>query len=186
MSREKYASKVTWFPETSEGTYGDPVKLPWCVKLTTKDNYITGEIKGDGRIEESTSVLESSDIGLELSSALPLEKLCKLTGEEYIKGMSITTTKTQPVKGCLAYEIDMGGNVRRRALRNCYLTKSEQNNETESEGEVFKFEGKAIGDDNNDVYFTLDKEEVAKGADTKVQAVFDTFFEKCPARPVIV
>lgn len=185
MGREKYASKVTWFPMSDDGTYGTAIKLPWCVKLTTKDNYTTGKLKADGRIEESTSVLESSDITLELSSSLPLEILSKLTGEEYIKGMSITTTKTQPIKGCLAYEIDMGNNVRRRALRNAHLTKSEQNNETESEGEVFKFEGKAIGDTNNDVYYTLDQKEVTTGADVKVKAVFDAFFTKCPERPAV-
>lgn len=185
MAREKFASKVTWYPMTEEGVYGDPVKLPWCVKLVTKDNYKASEQKGDGRIEESTSILESTDITLELSSQLPLEILCLLTGEEYIKGMSITNTNTKPVSGCLAYEIDMDTHCRRRALRNAYLTKTEQSNETDSEGEVFKFEGKAIGDENNDVYFNLDEKEIKAGADEKVKAIFDSFFEKCPERPVI-
>lgn len=182
MAREKFASKVTFFPKTENG-FGEAVKLKWCEKLTTKDSYKTSEQKGDGTIESSTSMVEKTEIGLEISSSIPLAELCKITGERYIKGMAVTNTATKPIIGCLAYEIDMDGEVRRRAILNATLNKNEHNNETDSEGEVYKFEGVGIGDENGDVYLTIDEKEVKSGADAAVKKIFDDFFTTCPTVP---
>lgn len=185
MGRELSASKVTFFPKTADG-FGQPVQLPWCVNLSTTDNYETKSTKGDGRIESSFSRLTDVDISLELSSQLPIETLCKVIGTEYQKGMMIKTTSNQSARGLLAYEIDKDGDgCRRRALLNCYLTLNERGNSTDSEGETYKFEGKAIGDANNDVEIFMDEQAVEAEADAKVKEVFDSFFTKAPHRPTV-
>lgn len=187
MSRETCARKLTFFPLTEEGTYGQPIQLKWCVSLTTKDNFSEKESKADGTIEESSKIAEATDLTIELSSALPVEILSKLTGLEYIKGMAIKTTDTKAAKGCFAYEIGKTGDdgVRRRALRNAYVTLEDRTNETDSEGGTYKFVGKAIADENGDIEYLLDEDEVTKGADAGVKAVWDGFFTTCPHRPTV-
>lgn len=184
MARERYARKVTVFPMLSEGVYDTtPIKLVWTEKFETKTNYDINENLGDGTIEESESIIKDMDITLEISSQMSIEDLCKLTGQEYIKGMAITNVETTPVKCAISYEIYKKGDLRRRCLRNCYLTKDSQANETESKGEVYVFNGKAIGDENGDIDITMSEKEVITGADPEVKKVWDSFFTKCPGRP---
>lgn len=185
MARETYPSKVTFFPELEDGSFDEAVKLPWCVKLNVKFNKATKEYKADGRVEKSTTKIESADIELEVSSDLPLEVESKLDGSTYNKGMQITSTTTLPVKGALAYEIAMDdGTCRRRCLHGVTLSKDELNNETESDGETFTYSGKGIGDAAGDIKFDLDEKEVTKGADPKIKAIWDNFFTEPAKRPV--
>ncbi|MDU2266693.1 hypothetical protein [Clostridium celatum] len=185
MARETFASKVTFFPMTESGRYGEAVKLQWCTNLKTKNNYKTGEQKADGTIEKVTTRLETVDIELGLSSQLPLSIEAKLTGAEYENGLKIVKSTTAPVVGALAYEIadDEGNPMRRRVLRNCTLSKDERSNESESEGEELKFTGKAIADSNGDVEFELDIKEI--GENTANKSLWDSFFTAPIERPSV-
>lgn len=182
MARETYASKVTFFPKTGE-TYGTPVQLKWCTNFKTKNNYKTSEQKADGTIEKVKNKLESVDIELGLSSQLPLEIECKLTGAEFNKGMKIVSSNTVPVEGAIAYEIadDDGNAKRRRVLTNVTLNKDERENSTDSEGEEFKFSGKAIADTNGVLDIEIDQEEMKE--DASIKALWDKFFTEVISKP---
>lgn len=182
MARELGIRKVTFFPSTDDNKYGSPIPLEWAVSLETKNNYKEKEYKGDMKIERSIKVLESVDITLGVSSTLPPKIESQITGADYEHCMKITKTSTIPVSGALAYEIVMDDStVRRRCLKYCSLSRDEQKNDVDSEGEVFTFSGKAISDSLDNVDILMDQKEVeAASDDSDAKTAWDNFFTKVP------
>lgn len=186
MARETSASKITFFPfqeETSD--FGTAVALTNCVGINTKNNYKEIEYSADGKVENSSSRLESADVELEMSSAMMPAIMSKITGQVYNKAKLVTRVGVAIPQGAIAYEIAMDdGSYRRRVLYNVNLRKDEQNNTTDSEGETIKFSGKAIPfeaiEGKYDVDLIMDSTEVAAltEADATIKTEFESFFTK--------
>ena len=145
MARELGVRNLTAFKSESSGTYGTAIPLKKCVSLNTTNNYKEREYYSDCTTEHSSATLQNVDVEIEMSSAMGLKILAELTGLEYANGKMAGTVGTVVPQIALAYEVLMDDNTtRRRVLYNCNLRKEEQTNETESEGEVWKFVGKAL------------------------------------------
>lgn len=186
MARELGPRKITFFPLTSdsgaEPVYGEPISLPWAVNFGTKNNYKEGEYKADMKVEKSTQVLESVDVEIEVSSDLPPKVEASICGNVYKDCKKITKSTTRPIEGAIAYEIVMDEDdyVRRRVIHKVTLSKEEQSNDVDSDGETFKFTGKGIAlVSNDDIELTMDQKEVEEsGVDPKIKAEWDAFFTK--------
>ena len=145
MARELGVRKLTAFKLESIGTYGNAIPLKNCVSLNTTNNYKEIEYYSDCTTENSSANLQNVDVELEMSSSMGLKLLAKLTGLEYENGKMAGVVGSVVPQFALAYEVLMDDNTtRRRVLYNCNLRKEEQSNETESEGEVWNFVGKAL------------------------------------------
>ena len=145
MARELGVRKLTAFKLESIGTYGNAIPLKNCVSLNTTNNYKEREYYSDCTTEHSSATLQNVDVEIEMSSAMGLKLLAELTGLEYSNGKMAGIVGAVVPQFALAYEVLMDDNTtRRRVLYNCNLRKEEQTNETESEGEVWNFVGKAL------------------------------------------
>lgn len=145
MARELGVRKLTAFKLESEGAYGSAITLKNCVSLNTTNNYKEIEYYSDCTTEHSSATLQNVDVEIEMSSAMGLKLLAELTGLEYSNGKMAGIVGAVVPQFALAYEVLMDDNTtRRRVLYNCNLRKEEQTNETESEGEVWNFVGKAL------------------------------------------
>lgn len=144
MSRELGVRNLTAF-KLDKGSYGEPIALKHCVALNTTNNYKEIEYYSDCTTEHSSATLQSIEISLEMSSAMGLDLVAQLTGQESANGKVATVVGAVVPQFALAYEILMDDNTsRRRVIYNCNLRKSEQANETESDGGTFTFEGKGL------------------------------------------
>lgn len=145
MARETGVRFLTAFKLENGGKYGEPINLENCVSCGVTNNYKDIEYPSDCRIENSISILQSADVGIEMSSSLGFELLAKLTGDEYSNAKMSTVVGGIIPSFALAHEIVMDdATTRRRVLYNCNLKRTETNNDTESEGEVWTLEGKAL------------------------------------------
>ena len=186
MARELGARNVTAFPFQSGGVYGTAIPLKNCVAINVKNNYDEKEYYSDGGIENSISTLKSADVELEMSSNMPLSTLGKITALNYEYGKLTTGTSSDAPRIALAYEIIMDDDTtRRRVLYNVTLRKEESNNETESDGETFVLNGKAVPIEyGNKRYVDLtmgetDIESMEENEEkTKIKAEYDKFFTK--------
>lgn len=190
MARETFASKVTFFPFV-DGVFGEPIPLKHCVGFNTKSNYKEIEYSSDGTIEKSSSKIESVDIELEMSTAMGLDTMSKITGQVYENAKQVTRVGQAIQQGAYAYEIAMDdGSYRRRVLYSANLRNDEKNNSTDSEGETVTFTGKAIPFEAIvgflDVDLTMDSKEVAKSIDEAIKLEFKNFFTEVVLPPVPV
>ena len=145
MARETGVRKLTAFPLENNGRYGTAIPLKNCVALNTTNNYKEIEYYSDCTTEHSSATLQSVEISLEISSAMALDLVAKLTGQESANGKVATVVGAVVPQFALAYEILMDDNTtRRRVIYNCNLRKEEKANETESEGQIFTFVGKGL------------------------------------------
>lgn len=186
MARETAAKKVTFFPFQEEtNDFGAPIALINCVSFNTKNNYKEVEYSSDGKVERSSSKLQSVDVEMEMSSSMMPAIMSKITGQVYSKAKLVTRVGTSIPQGAIAYEIEMDdGSYRRRVLYNVNLKKDEQNNTTESDGETYTFSGKAIPFEaipgQYDVDLLMDSTEVAALTedDVAIKTEFENFFTK--------
>lgn len=145
MPRELGVRKLTAFPLETEGTYGEAIPLNNCVSLKTTNNYKKIEYYSDCTTEHSSAILQYIEVEMVMSSNMGLKLVAELTGLEYENGKMAGVIGSVVPQFALAYEVLMDDNTtRRRVLYNCNLRKEEQTNETESEGEVWNFVGKAL------------------------------------------
>lgn len=176
MARELGVRKLTAFKMESTGTYGAPITLKHCVSLNTTNNYKEIEYYSDCTIEHSSATLQNVDVEIGMSSAMALELLAKLTGLEYANGKMAGVVDAVVPQFALAYEVLMDDNTtRRRVLYNCNLRKEEQSNETESEGEVFTFVGKALPVEIGDKHYIdlwMSETEINSIAETGTKAKY--------------
>lgn len=185
MARELGAKNLTAFKIQSGGTYGTAIPLKNCVSIKSTNNYKEIEHYSDCTTEYSSSNLQNVDVEIEMSSSLGLKLLAELTGQEYANGKMSTVVGGQIPQIALAYSIMMDdGNERRRVLYSLNLKKEEQNNETESEGEIWTFTGKAVPVEINGKEYVetyIDKfdieaiEDEAEKASAKAE--YESFFE---------
>ncbi|WP_111930469.1 hypothetical protein [Clostridium tertium] len=185
MARELGAKNLTAFKIQSGGTYGTAIPLKNCVSIKSTNNYKEIEYYSDCTTEYSSSNLQNVDVEIEMSSSLGLKLLAELTGQEYANGKMSTVVGGQIPQIALAYSIMMDdGNERRRVLYSLNLKKEEQNNETESEGEIWTFTGKAVPVEINGKEYVetyIDKfdieaiEDEAEKASAKAE--YESFFE---------
>lgn len=185
MARELGEKNLTAFKIQSGGTYGTAIPLKNCVSIKSTNNYKEIEYYSDCTTEYSSSNLQNVDVEIEMSSSLGLKLLAELTGQEYANGKMSTVVGGQIPQIALAYSIMMDdGNERRRVLYSLNLKKEEQNNETESEGEIWTFTGKAVPVEINGKEYVetyIDKfdieaiEDEAEKASAKAE--YESFFE---------
>ena len=181
MARELGIRNVTIFPMTADSpdvTYDSAVPLKWAVSLETKNNYSEKEYKDDMHIEKSSKRLDSVEVTLELSSNTPPSVDAKITGATYNKCKRVTTVGFTPLAIALAYEIVMDDDtVRRRVLYNVGLSRDEQKNDVESDGETYIYSGKAIPlPTTGEVDLLMDQKEVNASEDEGVKTEFKNFF----------
>lgn len=185
MSRELGVRKLTAFKKQSGGTYGTAIPLKNCVSLNTTNNYKEIEYYSDCTTEHSSANLQNVDVEIEMSSAMGLKLLAELTGQEYANGKMATIVGGTVPQIALAYEILLDDNTtRRRVLYSLNLRKEEQSNETESEGEVWKFTGKSVPVDINgkqyvDLWMSESEIEAIEDEAEKssAKAEYESFFE---------
>lgn len=190
MARETYASKVTFFPFV-DGVFGEPIPLTNCVGFNTKNNYTDISYSSDGRIEKSSSKLESVDVEMEMSTSMGLDIMSKITGQVYEDCKQVTRVGVTIPQGAYAYEIAMDdGTYRRRVLYNVNLRNDEKNNTTDSEGEVVKFSGKGLPFEAITGYLdtdlTMDSAAVSKSVNEATKLEFKNFFTEVVLPPVPV
>lgn len=185
MARELGAKNLTAFNLTGSGTYGTAIPLKNCVSINTTNNYKEIEYYSDCTTEYSSANLQNVDVEIEMSSDMGLKLLAELTGQEYSNGKMATLIGGTVPQIALAYEILMDDNTtRRRVLYSLNLRKEEQSNETESEGEVWTFKGKALPVEINgkqyvDLWMSESEIETITPPDEKesAKAEYESFFE---------
>lgn len=194
MARELGVRKLTAFNLNETGTYGEAIPLKNCVSLKTSNNYKDIEYYSDCTTEKSTSVLQTVEVEIVMSSNMGLKLLAQLTGLEYSNGKMAGVIGDVIPQFALAYEVVMDDNTtRRRVLYNCNLRKEEQSNESESEGEEWTFTGKSLpveieGKQYVDLWMSEVEINAISDQETKEKylAEYNGFFEKVimPGEPV--
>ncbi|MDB1931673.1 hypothetical protein PMY12_14840 [Clostridium tertium] len=185
-ARELGARNLTAFNMQSGGTYGTAIPLENCVSINTTNNYKEIEYYSDCTTEYSSATLQNVDVEIDMSSAMALKLLAELTGQEYVNGKMATLVGGKVPQIALAYSIVMvDGTERRRVLYSLNLKKEEQNNETESEGEIWTFTGKAVpvkinGKEYVDLIMSESEIEAIEDEDEKAsaKAEYESFFTK--------
>ncbi len=188
MARELGIQKLHAFKILKDGGYDTtPIPLKGAVTFETSGSYKDIEYNSDNTVERSTSILQTLEISLEMSSGtLAVETIAKLTGQEVNGGKIATVIGGEIPSFALAYEIinDEGG-LKRRVLYNVNLQRESWSNDTDSDGEVISFTGKAIPIEYNGkkyIDLVMDKAMIeAMEDDTEknaAQAEWDKWFDE--------